>query len=168
VSARAKPKLGQYIEKLHDALTDLAGEYRKIGERHAVEHDLYHLCHTLAKQCEGQAASLAPHAARHAGDVPDDVDEGPRESLLAGLRRATAALTTRSPMTGLLLLRDLRQLHLAIEEAAMLWLVVGQGAAAARDGELLVLVEHAREETTHQLMWVTTRIKETAPQVLAA
>jgi hypothetical protein len=22
-----------------------------IGERHAVEHDLYHLGHTLAKQC---------------------------------------------------------------------------------------------------------------------
>jgi hypothetical protein len=50
----------------------------------------------------------------------------------------------------------------------MLWIVVGQGAAAVRDGELLVLVEQAREEITHQLMWVTTRIKETAPQVLAA
>jgi hypothetical protein len=167
VSARAKPKLGRYIEKLHDALTDLAGEYRKVGERHAVEHDLFHLCHTLAKQCDGQAAALAPHAKRHASDVPDDVDEGPRESLLSGLRRATAAAVGRSPLTGLMLLRDLRQLHLAIEEAAMLWLIVGQAAQAARDRELLVLVEQAREEITHQLMWVTTRIKETAPQVLA-
>jgi hypothetical protein len=35
--------------------------------------------------------------------------------MLAGLRRATAALVGRLPMTGLLLLRDLRQLHLAIE-----------------------------------------------------
>jgi hypothetical protein len=68
----------------------------------------------------------------------------------------------------MLLLRDLRQLHLAIEESAMLWVIVGQGAFAARDAELLALVEKSREEITHQLMWVTTRIKETAPQVLAA
>ena len=166
MSARAKPKLGQYIEKLHDALTDLAGEYRKVGQRHATEHDLYHLCHTLAKQCEGQADALAPHAERHAGDVPEEIGEGGRESLLAGLRRATAAVVGRSPITGLLLLRDLRQLHLAIEEAAMLWLIVGQGAQAARDRELLVLVEQCREEITHQLMWITSRVKETAPQVL--
>ncbi|MFL6646865.1 MAG: hypothetical protein ACJ8KO_02795 [Sulfurifustaceae bacterium] len=168
MSARAKPKLGQYIEKLHDALTDLADEYRKVGERHATEHDLYHLCHTLAKQCEGQAEALRPHASRHAADVPGDVDDEPRESMLAGLRRATAALVGRSSATGLLVLRDLRQLHLAIEEAAMLWLIVGQGAQAARDRELLVVVEHCREEITHQVMWIQTRIKETAPQVLVS
>ena len=168
MSARAKPKLGQYIEKLHEALTDLADGYRKVGERHATEHDLYHLCQTLAKQCEGQAEALAAHAARHAGDVPEDTGSDSRESMLAGLRRATATLVGRSPMTGLLLLRDLRQLHLAIEDAAMLWLIVGQAAQAARDRELLVLVEHCREEITHQLLWISTRIKETAPQVLVS
>jgi hypothetical protein len=166
VSTRPKPKLGQYIEKLHEALTGLAGDYRKLGERHATEHDLYHLSHTLAKQCEGQAEALAPHAEHHAGDVPESSDEGPRESLLAGLRRVTAAAVGRSELTGPLLLRDLRQLHLAIEEAAMLWLIVGQGAQAARDRELLLLVDHCREEMTHQLMWISSRIKETAPQVL--
>jgi hypothetical protein len=166
VSARAKPNLGRYIEKLADSLTDLGAEYRKIGERHATEHDIYHTAHALAQQCEGQAAALAPHAAHHGGET--DVEEGPKESLLAGLRRATAALVGRSPLTGMLLLRDLRQLHLAIEESAMLWVIVGQGAFAARDAELLALVEKSREEMTHQLMWVTTRIKETAPQVLAA
>ena len=166
MSTRPKPKLGQYIEKLHDALSDLAGEYRKVGERHATEHDLYHLCHTLARQCEGQAAALASHAERHAGDVPGESEEGPRESLLAGLRRVTAAAVGRSPMSGLVLLRDLRQLHLTIEEAAMLWLIVGQGAQAARDRELLVLVDHCREEITQQLMWISSRVKETAPQVL--
>ena len=125
----------------------------------------FHTCHTLAKQCEGQAEALGPHAARHAGDVPDDVDEGSRESVLTGLRRATAALVGRAPMTGLLL-RELRELHLAIEEAAMLWLIVGQAAQAARDRELLVLVEHCREEVTHQLLSITSRIKETSPHVL--
>jgi hypothetical protein len=166
MSARAKPKLGRYIEKLADSLMDLGAEYRKIGERHATEHDIYHMAHALATQCDGQAAALAPHAAHHGGET--DAEEEPKESLLAGLRRATAALVGRSPLTGMLLLRDLRQLHLEIEESAMLWVIVGQGAFAARDAELLALVEKSREEITHQLMWVTTRIKETAPQVLAA
>src|SRR5215210_6073931 len=66
----------------------------------ATEHDLYHLCHTLAKQCDWQAQALAAHAERHAADVPDHVDEGPRTSLLDPLRRATAAVVGRSPMTG--------------------------------------------------------------------
>jgi hypothetical protein len=166
VNVRAKPKLGRYIENLAESLADLADEYRKVGERHATEHDIFHAAHGLAKQCEGQAAALAPHAARHGGET--DEEEGPKESLLAGLRRATAALVGRSPLTGMFLLRDLRQLHLAIEESSMLWIIVGQGAYAARDAELLALVEKSREEITHQLMWVTTRIKETAPQVLAA
>ena len=168
MSARPRPKLGEYIEKLHDALTDLAGEYRKVGERHASEHDVYHTCHTLAKQCEGQAEALAPHAERHAADVPEAADEDARESMLAGLRRVTAAVVGRSSATGRLLLRDLRQLHLEIEEAAMLWLIVGQAAQAARDRDLLVLVERSREEITSQLLWISTRIKETAPQVLVS
>ena len=168
MSARPKPKLGQYIEKLHDALTDLGGEYRNVGERHAAEHDVYHACHTLAKLCDGQAEALAPHAERHAAGVPEGEDDGSRESMLAGLRRATAALVGRSSISGMSLLRDLRQLHLSIEEAAMLWVIVGQGAQAARDRELLDLVERSREEMTSQLLWISTRIKETAPQVLVA
>jgi hypothetical protein len=166
MSARSKPKLGRYIEKLAQSLADLAHEYRKVGERHATEHDIFHATHALAKQCEGQAAALASHAARHGGETEEE--EEPKESLLSGLRRATASLVGRSPLTGMFLLRDLRQLHLAIEESAMLWVIVGQGAFAARDAELLALVEKSREEITHQVMWVTTRIKETAPQVLAA
>jgi hypothetical protein len=168
MSARPRSNLGQYVEKLHDALTDLAGDYRKVGERHASEHDVYHTCHMLAKQCKGQAEALAPHAERNAADVPEGEDEGPRESMLAGLRGATGPLVGRSSKTGMLLLRDLRQLHLAIEEAAMLWLIVGQGAQAARDRDLLVLVERSREEITSQLLWISTRIKETAPQVLVS
>jgi hypothetical protein len=54
-----------------------------------------------------------------------------------GRKRASwegfAVLRLRLPagrLYGMFLLRDLRQLHLAIEESAMLWLIVGQGVAA--------------------------------------
>ena len=45
-------KLDQAIENVRRAERDLAGELRKVGERHAVEHDLYHLGQTLARQHE--------------------------------------------------------------------------------------------------------------------
>jgi hypothetical protein len=71
-----KPKLGRTIEQLHDALTDLADDYRKVGERHATEHDVYHLTRVLAQQCEGQAAVLAPFSERYGIDLPDDDGNG--------------------------------------------------------------------------------------------
>ena len=43
-------KLDAAIEQVQEAEADLAKELHKIGERHAVEHDLYHLSHTLARR----------------------------------------------------------------------------------------------------------------------
>jgi hypothetical protein len=122
---------------------------------------------TLAAQCELQAGSLQLQAGRYGAELPDDEDGGFWESLLAAVSRAQAGAVRSSSLPAVLLLHDLRRLHLAIEEVAMLWLVVGQASQALRDKELLELVTRSREEMTKQLMWVTTRIKETAPQVLA-
>lgn len=162
-----KPKLGRALAQLHDGLLDLAEEYEKAGERHASDHDVFHVTRMLAAQCELQAQSLEPHAARY-GRKLESGKSDLFDVLFTGIRRLQAASLAKRPVTGMLLLRDLRQLHLAIEEAAMLWLVVGQAAQAVRDRELLEVVERAREEMTKQILWVTTRIKEAAPQVLAA
>ena len=163
-----KPKLGRTLKQLHEALGDLADEYRKVGERHAAEVDVFHMAHTLAAQCELQAQSLGVHAERYGTELPNGDQDGLWDGILAPLRRTQADPLRHSSLPGLLLLHDLRQLHLAIEEAAMLWLVIGQAAQAVRDPELLEVVTRSREEITKQLMWVTTRIKETAPQVLAS
>jgi hypothetical protein len=163
-----KPKLGRTLKQLHEALGDLAGEYRKVGESHADEVDVFHTARTLAAQCELQAQSLGVHAERYGTELPNGAQDGLWDGILATLRRAQANSLEHSSLPGLLLLRDLRQLHLAIEEAAMLWLVIGQAAQAVRDPELLEVVTRSREEISKQLMWVTTRIKETAPQVLAS
>lgn len=162
-----KPKLGRTLKQLHKSLGDLADEYRKVARRHAAEVDVFHMSHTLAEQCELQAQLLDRHAERYDTELPNGDQDGLWEGILAPLRRTQADSLRQSSLPGLLLLRDLRQLHLVIEEAAMLWLVVGQAAQAVRDPELLEDVSRSREEITKQLMWVTTRIKETAPQVLA-
>src|SRR5919202_2574239 len=154
------------IKQVQEAEKDLAQELRKIGERHAVEHDLYHLAHTLAKQCQSHLEELAPFAQQYGASADTDgVAESP--SLLETLRHKSAELLGRSEATGLLLLRDLRNLYLAAQEAEIAWVILAQAAQAARDRELLRVVTECHEEAEARGKCLRTRIKESAPQVSA-
>ena len=159
-------RLGMAIKELHEAETALAEEFRTVGERHAAEHDVYHACATLAKQCHAHAEQLRPAAARYDEQLPEQDPPEPGEGLLAGLRRRGSDLTGRQPPAGILLLHDLRRLYLMAQECEIDWEMVGQGAKAARDRELLGTVSECMEQTTVQVKWLKTRIKEAAPQTL--
>ena len=159
-------KLDKAITDVQSAEADLAKELRTIGERHAVEHDLYHLGHTLAKQCSDHLRLLAPFADRY-GATPreDGVAESP--GLLETLRHKSSELLSRSEMSGILLLRDLRNLYLSAQEAEIAWVILAQAAQAVRDHELLQVASLCHEEAEARGKWLRTRIKESAPQVLA-
>jgi len=159
-------KLDKAIEDVQDAEAELAKDLRAVGERHAVEHDLYHLSQTLAKQCGEHLERLAPFAERYGASSSDD---GAAESpgVLETLRRKSAELLGRSEAAGLLLLRDLRNAYLAAQEAEIAWVILAQAAQAARDRELLREVSRCHEEAELRGKWLRTRIKESAPQVLA-
>jgi hypothetical protein len=159
-------KLDKAISDVQDAEADLAKELRTIGERHAVEHDLYHLGHTLAKQCADHLERIAPFVDRYGATERDD---GVAESagLLETLRHKSAELLGRSEMSGLLLLRDLRNVYLTSQEAEIAWVILAQAAQAVRDRELLQVVSLCHEEAEARGKWLRTRIKEAAPQVLA-
>lgn len=160
-------KLDKAITQVEQAEEELARELRAVGERHAVDHDLYHLGHTLARQCAEHLELLAPFAARY-GARPGDraVAESPR--LLETLRRKSAELLGRSEAARMLLLRDLRTLYLAAQEAELAWVILAQAAQAARDRELLHVVTRCHEEAEMRGMWLRTRIRESAPQILAS
>lgn len=159
-------KLDKAISDVQDAESDLAKELRTIGERHAVEHDLYHLGHTLARQCAEHLERLAPFAERYGAPPGDDgVAESP--GLLETLRHKSAELLGRSEMSGLLLLRDLRNLYLSAQEAEIAWVILAQAAQAVRDRELLQVTSLCHEEAEARGKWLRTRIKDSAPQVLA-
>jgi hypothetical protein len=159
-------KLDKAISDVQDAESDLAKELRSIGERHAVEHDLYHLGHTLANQCSDHLEHLAPFATRYGAKPREDgVAESP--NLLETLRHKSAELLGRSEISGLLLLRDLRNLYLSAQEAEIAWVILAQAAQAVRDRELLQTVSLCHEEAEARGKWLRTRIKEAAPQVLA-
>lgn len=158
--------MNKAIEDLHDAEAELAKRLRVTGERHASESDIYHLGHTLARQCAEHLQALAPFAERY-GATParDDVDASP--GILEAVRRRTAGIVGRSEAAGLLLMADLSDLYLTAQHAELAWVVLLQAAKARRDADLIDVVTHCHEQTEMCGKWLRTRIKEAAPQVYA-
>jgi erythromycin esterase-like protein len=159
-------KMGMLIDQLHDAEMSLSDDYRKIGERHAAEHDLWHNCHTFARQCAARARQLRQTAEHYGKDIGEPHEIESVRRLAAQARRAVANLVGRRPTTALLMLRDLRELYVTAEEANLLWVMLGQAAQAARDAELLETVEVLHRQIISQIKWLKTQVKESTPQVI--
>lgn len=158
-------KLDEAIDGVQQAEADLADRLRTVGERHAAEHDLYHLGHMLAGQCAEHVRRLAPFAERYGArgrEVHPD-SPGPLESL----RHKGAELLGRSTASGALLLRDLRELYLSAQAAEIAWVMLIQAAQAVRDADLLAAATPCHAETETCAKWVRSRIKEVSPQVYA-
>src|SRR5436190_19989938 len=112
-----KPKLAAVLERLRDAEVELAGEYRKIGEHHAAEHDVFHICHTLASQ----GVERVNRIARVLGSAEPPTarsQASPMHSLAAAVRRKASEVTRRTP-TGELLLADLRHLYVVTADCEL-------------------------------------------------
>jgi hypothetical protein len=146
--------VAHYLGLLHRAQTDLAKAFRQVGEGHADEVDVFHMCRTLAQQCDQHAERLAPFAERYGEDAPDEPDR-----LYSELFRGTRS-------GGLGLLRDLHDLYLMACECDMAWTLVGQAAQGLRDHDLLDVVRTCETKTAIQLKWLRTRMKQAAPQAL--
>jgi hypothetical protein len=146
--------LAHYLGLLHRAEENLAAAFREVGTRHAEEPDVFHLCHKLAKECDNHAERLGPFAERYGEEAPAE-PERLHSELFQGTRSG-----------GLGLLRDLHDLYLMAAECDIAWTMIGQGAQGARDRDLLEVVNSCESETSTQLEWVQTRMKEAAPQAL--
>jgi hypothetical protein len=146
--------LATYLGLLHRAELNLADAFRQVGDGHAAEPDVYHLCHTLAGQCERHAERLHPSVERYGEQAPSEPDRLHTE-LFRGTRSG-----------GLGLLRDLQDLYLMASECDIAWTMIGQAAQAARDTDLVDTVKACESETATQLKWIRTRMKQAAPQAL--
>jgi hypothetical protein len=104
---------------------------------------------TTASTCQDRAATRRPGG-------------------LAALREKASEALGRRPATGLLLLHDLRDLHLAAARNSLHWEMLAQAAQATRDERLLALVTDCHPQTLRQLRWTNTEIKILAPQVLTS
>lgn len=147
-------QLANYLGYLHRAELDLADGFRKVGEAHAQEADVYHLSRTLAKQCETHAEKLEPFVDRYGEEAPEEPEQLYHEFFEQ----------TRSGSLGLL--RDMHDLYLMANACDIAWTMIGRAAQGARDRELLEVVNSCEGETAIQIKWIQTRMKQAAPQVL--
>jgi hypothetical protein len=146
--------LAHYLGLLHRAELTLADAFRQVADAHGDEPDIDHLGRQQAERCDDHAARLEPFARRYAEDAP-----GEPARLHSELFRGTRT-------GGIGLLRDLQDLYLMAAECDVCWTVVGQAAQGARDRRLLEVVTTCEGETTMQLAWLRTRMKQAAPQAL--
>jgi hypothetical protein len=147
-------QLSHYVGLLHKAQENLAHAFGEVADGHSEEHDVFHMCHKLARECERHAEQLKPFAERYGEDAPAEPDRLHSE-IFKGTREG-----------GLGLLRDLQDVYLMAAECDISWTLVGQAAQGIRDRDLLDVVVRCEQETAMQLKWLRTRMKQAAPQAL--
>ncbi|OMH28286.1 hypothetical protein BKD30_01855 [Tersicoccus phoenicis] len=148
-------KLPIYLGLLHRSEHTLAASFRQVAEGHAAEPDVYYLCRSLADQCETHERALAPIVERYGEAAEEDEPERLHADELS---------QTRSGPVGLL--RDLQDLYLLASLVDITWTAVEQAAQGLRDQELIDVVSRCDGETGTQLAWLSTRMKQAAPQAL--
>ena len=146
--------IAHYLGLLHRAELNLGQAFREIADGHRDEADVFHIANKLAKECDSHGERLKPFAERYGEDAPDEPDRLHSE-IFRGTREG-----------GLGLLRDLQDLYLMAAECDIAWTLVGQAAQGLRDEDLLAVVRACEGETSTQLKWLRTRMKQAAPQAL--
>lgn len=188
-------KIGLAIQQVRSAESDLAEELEKVGERHKTDQEVYHLARTLANISRRNVDELSRFEERYpisggaeggdtetgllgrlrekGSELVDSISEGSgpeeggrRSGVLDTAREKGSEMVGRRPESGLLLLHDLRKLYMLASEASINWVILGQGAQAAKDRELLQATKECHPDTLRALKWTNTKIKETSPQVL--
>ena len=146
--------LATYLGLVDEGEATLARSFREVAAGHGREADVVHLCERFAVQCDSHREQLGPVVRRYGEERPDE----PERLHAQGLDG------TRTGGVGLL--RDLHDLYLLASYLDIAWTVVGQAAKAVHDKELLGVVTWCEKETSAQLSWLKTRMKEAAPQAL--
>jgi hypothetical protein len=146
--------LANYLGMMHQSELELAEGLRKTGEAHADDPDVYHICFTLAKQCEAHAEKLKPIADRY-GEQKEAEPERLFHDLFDETREGSFGL-----------LRDLQDLYMMANFCDITWTMLGQAAQGLADTELLEVVNSCEGQTSTQIKWLKTRMKQAAPQTL--
>ncbi|MFD6170055.1 hypothetical protein [Streptomyces coeruleorubidus] len=159
--------IGITLRLLHDGERDLEQDLLSAAARHHTDHEFHHVALDVARWSREHAARLADAGRDHGLDL-----SGPRGNPSSGalttLREKASEALGRRPEPGLLLLHDLRDLHLAAARNSLHWEMLAQAAQATRDERLLTLVTDCHPQTLRQLRWTNTMIKILAPQLLTS
>jgi hypothetical protein len=157
-------KLGLAIRELHRSENALAADLIELSDRHKADHAIHHVARDLSRWSQDHVGELARVGKRYGVDV----DEEARSSsgVVSALRQKAGELLGGRPEPGVLLLADLRHLHRVAAGVSMDWELLGQGAQAAKDADLLDLTKRCHPQTLRQMRWANAMLKEISPQVL--
>jgi len=144
-------KFGLVLEEMHRSENDLAHHLLVVSERHKVDHEIYHLARDLARWSQQHVRDIADIAKNYG----QDLDPEPRSE--AGLME-----------TGMLLLRDLRELYLKACGVSADWELLAQAAQGMKDQNLLGLAQKCHPQTIRQMKWANGKLKESATQILVS
>jgi hypothetical protein len=148
--------LAVYVGLIEHTESILAAGLREFARAHVDEGELSVTAELLAGWSDEHIRRLGPVRARY-GDEPDSE---PDRLHAAGMQEA------RTGPVGLL--RDLQDLYTMASLADTTWTVLVQAGLGAQDQELKDVATSCKEETTRQLAWFTTHLKQAAPQALLA
>lgn len=155
------------LRALHDGERGLEQDLVAAAERHRADHEIHHVATDLARWSREHSTRLAELGRHYDLDLSGPPDD-PSPGALAALREKAAEALGRRPEPGLLLLHDLRDLHLAATRNSLCWEMLAQAAQATRDERLLDLTTFCHPRTLRQIRWTHTLIKELAPQLLTS
>ena len=155
-------RIGVALREVHRSETGLAGELRRMADRYQDEAEIHHVAQDLARWSDEHVRELAAAAARHGERA-----ESPAGSEGRGLGPAPDAggLLAAGSDPGLALLADLRRLYLAAAGVSVDWELLGQGAQAVKDADLLALSGRCHPQTFRQMKWANAMLKVLSPQV---
>ncbi len=156
--------LGLALEELHRSENSLAHQLLAVAERHKADHEVFHLGRDLARWSQDHVRRLAPIGEHYGVRLDPEPAGEPRR--LARLSEAVSDRLGRRSAPALLLLRDLRSLHVHAMGVSAAWEVVAQAAQGLEDTDLLDLAQDCHPRTLRQATWANSRIKESATQIL--
>ncbi|GAA2502887.1 hypothetical protein [Streptomyces longisporus] len=159
--------IGLILRALHHGERHLAKELTTVAERHRTDHEIHHIATDLARWSTAHARRLADAGRDHdlnLSEPPQEPSSGP----LSALREKAAEALGHRPEPGLLLLRDLRDLHVDAARNSLYWEMLAQAAQATKDEDLLSLAAACHPQTLRQMRWTNTMIKELSPQILTS
>ncbi|MFC4398211.1 MULTISPECIES: hypothetical protein [Micrococcaceae] len=159
-------KFGLVLEEMHRSENDLAHHLLTISERHKVDHEIYHLARDLARWSQQHVRDIAAMGKNYGLDL--DPEPRGEMGLMETIREKGSEMVGRRPETGMLLLRDLRELYLKACGVSADWELLAQAAQGKKDKDLLALAEKCHPQTIRQMKWANGKLKESATQVLVS
>lgn len=136
---------------------------RLLAEHHPDEADIVHTVAWMIPEAERRVAALGAVL----GDGPATGDPGPLERVAGWARERIAAATGSSPISGPMLVGELRDGYGEMQQVWLDWTIARQVAMATRDADLLALCETSLIETARRSKWLLTLVKQSTPQALA-